>query len=69
MEKLLRKANYFFYEFFDIIIHIDFKYYHIKHGEKKKFCFIIRKLTIKLAKKIKTKKAILKINTTHAKVV
>lgn len=36
--------------------------------EKKKFCFIIRKLTIKLAKKNENK-AILKINTVHAKVV
>jgi len=58
MENQLRKANYFFNRsVFDIITHINFKYYHIKHGGEKKFCFIIRKLTIKLAKKNKNKKS------------
>lgn len=55
-------------QFLDIITHINFKYYHIKHGGEKKFCFIIRNSHYNLPRRTKTK-AILKINTVHAKVV
>lgn len=70
MEKSAQKGQLLFFlidPVFDIITH-QFKYNHIKHGGKKKFCFIIRKTHNKTCQG-NQKQAILKINTVHAKTV